>query len=447
MKIDLSRYRSAVAEIDTFRLNGRVKQVIGLVIEADGPSVSVGEVCLIEIPGSEPVRSEVVGFRDNSVLLMPLGVMHGISPGCPVVATGSPMRLKVGSALLGRVLNALGEPMDGKGPIREIDEISVENQPPLPLERRRITEVLPMGVRAIDGCLTIGKGQRMGIFSGSGVGKSTLLGMICRNTTADVNVIALIGERGREVKEFLERDLGDEGLKRSVVVCATGDQPALIRIKGALTAHAIAEYFRDQGKDVNLLFDSVTRLAVAQREVGLAIGEPPTTRGYTPSVFALLPKLLERSGTNDRGTITGLYTVLVEADDMNEPVADAIRAILDGHIVLSRDIAAKNHYPPIDVLTSVSRVMIDVVPKEHRQVAGKLRDILAVYARAQDLIHIGAYVPGSDPKVDHAISMIDKINEFLVQDIEEKSSYETTIARLLSLFDVKGGVVQSQIAN
>lgn len=431
--IALSRYKDEISSLDPFQVSGKIRQVIGLVIEADGPSVSIGEACMIHKNETESLLAEVVGFKDHTVLLMPLGMMHGIVPGSLVVSTGGPLRIKVSPNLPGRVLNALGEPIDGKGPILDFEERSVQNQPPNPMERKLVAQPLPMGIRAIDSCLTIGKGQRMGIFSGSGVGKSTLLGMIARNTEADINVIALIGERGREVKEFLERDLGEKGLARSVVVVATSDQPALLRIKGAVVAHSIAEYFRDRGKDVNLLFDSITRFASAQREVGLAIGEPPTTRGYTPSVFALLPQILERAGTSSKGTITGLYTVLVEADDMNEPIADAVRAILDGHIVLSRELATQNHYPPIDVLQSISRVMINIVSREHQQAAGRLRNILSTYQKAQDLIRIGAYVPGSDSKVDYAVSMIEKINVFLKQEIGENPVYSETASELLQM--------------
>lgn len=441
MAVSLERYRELLKAVSPFQISGRVRQVIGLVIESDGPPVSVGELCLLyrsenHAPGetAEPLPCEVVGFRGKSVLLMPLGEMEGITPGSLVAATGHGLSVRVGPSLLGRVLDGLGNPMDEKGALSYEKELSISRPAPPPLSRTRITSPLPMGVRAIDSCLTIGKGQRMGIFSGSGIGKSTLLGMIARNTRADVSVISLIGERGREVKDFLERDLGEEGLSRSVVVVATSDSPALIRVKAALVATTIAEYFREEGLDVNLMMDSVTRFAVAQREIGLAIGEPPTTKGYTPSVFALLPKLLERAGTSSTGSITGLYTILVEADDMNEPIADAIRAILDGHIVLSRDLASRNHYPPIDVLPSISRVMIDIVSESQRNAANKLREILATYAKAEDLIRIGAYVAGSDQKVDYAISMIDRINAFLIQGIGELASYEETVYSLEKFF-------------
>ncbi|MBI2267007.1 MAG: flagellar protein export ATPase FliI [Armatimonadetes bacterium] len=431
---DLSKYRSRLSGIDPFRVVGNVKQIIGLVLESDGPAVSIGEVCLVSSNGGKNLPAEVVGFRDNKVLLMPLGEMIGIYPGAKVQATGHPLSVPVGPELLGRVLDGLGQALDGKGRVLTHRQAPLQASPPDPLGRPRIHEALPMGVRAIDGLNTCGKGQRIGVFSGSGVGKSTLLGMIARNTAAHVNVIALVGERGREVRDFLERDLGEAGLARSVVVVATSDQPALIRIKAALVATTIAEHFRDQGYDVNFMMDSVTRFAMAQREVGLAIGEPPTTRGYTPSVFALLPRLLERSGTSEKGSITGLYTVLVEADDMNEPIADSIRAILDGHIVLSRDLAEQNHYPPVDVLASISRVMIDVVPREHRICANQVREILATHRRVLDLINIGAYNYGSNPKVDHAIDMIGRVNEFLRQEIEEAPDYGETVDRLMQMF-------------
>lgn len=375
----------------------------------------------------------MVGFKENKILLMPLGELEGIGPGCEVVACGQSFSVGVSPDLLGRVLDGLGNPIDGLGPITYEKEYSVNNSPPNPLQRKRITEPLSFGVRAIDGILTCGKGQRVGIFSGSGIGKSTLLGMIARNTSADVNVIALVGERGREVREFLEKDLGEEGLRRSVVIVATSDQPALVRIKGAMVATTIAEYFRDQGQDVMLMMDSVTRFAMAQREVGLAVGEPPATRGYTPSVFALLPKLLERSGTSMKGTITGLYSVLVDGDDHNEPIADAVRGILDGHIVLSRDLAMQNHYPAIDVMASISRVMNDIVSAEQLDAAGIIKNILATYRDAKDLIDVGAYAKGSNPKIDYAISMIDKVNNYLRQGIDECFNYAQSAEQLKEL--------------
>ena len=416
---------------------GKVKRVIGLIIESAGPSnVHVGEICFIEPRFSaEIVQAEVVGFKEDGVLLMPLGEMSGIGPGCKVFSTGESLKVNVSEQLLGEVLNGLGEPMtDFEISIDDSQQYSVDNTPPNPLQRERITEPLPLGIRSLDGLLTCGKGQRMGIFAGSGVGKSTLLGMIARNTTADVNVIALIGERGREVREFIEESLGEEGLKKSVVVVATSDQPALVRSKGAFVATTIAEYFRDLGNDVMLMMDSVTRFAMAQREVGLAAGEPPATRGYTPSVFAKLPKLMERAGTSSKGTITGLYTVLVEGDDMTEPIADAVRGILDGHIVLSRDLAAQNHYPAIDVLESVSRVMNDVINDQHQEAAYKLRETLATYEESKDLVNIGAYEEGSDPDLDYALSKLDQIYDFLQQGVKEKSTYQETVEQLIDIF-------------
>lgn len=427
------RALAVLEEAEPIRALGRVTQVIGLTIESVGPTVRLGELCELLPPGGGHIQAEVVGFRENRVLLMALGPMEGVAPGCAVRATGRALTVEVGENLLGRILDGLGRPMDGRGPVATGHFYPVMSSPPNPLARRRITEPLELGIRALDGVLTCGRGQRVGIFAGSGVGKSTLLGMIARNTAADVNVIALVGERGREVREFLEKDLR-EGLQRSVVVVATSDQPSLVRVKAALVATAIAEYFRDQGRDVMLMMDSVTRFAVAQREIGLAIGEPPTTRGYTPSVFALLPRLLERSGMSARGSITGLYTVLVEGDDMNEPIADAVRAILDGHVVLTRELAAENHYPAIDVLESSSRVMVDIVDEEHLAAANWLRQILATYRGARDLINIGAYVPGSNPKIDDAMARIDQIGEYLRQGITEKAPYEESVSTLKALY-------------
>jgi len=435
MEMNTKKFMDAIQSCESIKMNGKITQVIGLVIESQGPNVSLGELCYVcsRLDNVEPIPAEVVGFRGGFVLLMPIGEMQGIGPGCEVISAQKVLKVKVGKQLLGRIVDGLGNPMDGKGPLSAAQEYPLHATPPHPLSRPRITESLYVGVRAIDGAMTIGSGQRIGIMAGSGVGKSTLLSMVARNTEADVSVIALIGERGREVKEFIERDLGEEGLKRSVVVVATSDQPALVRIKGAMTATAIAEYFRDQGMKVILMMDSVTRFAMAQREVGLTIGEPPATRGYTPSVFALLPRLLERAGTNDKGSITGIYTVLVDGDDMNEPIADAVRSILDGHIVLSRAIAAQNHYPAIDVLSSVSRVMMEVVSKEHYQAAQQLRSTMAVYREAADLINIGAYVAGSNPQIDRAIQKIDGINQFLCQDVFEINTFEETKQALLTL--------------
>jgi flagellum-specific ATP synthase len=441
--IHLERYAQRIERLDPVRQNGKVTQVIGLVIESIGPSAMVGELCEIYYdranyydPEKPPILAEVVGFRENRVLLMPLGVMEGIKPGSEVVATRQTQQVTVGMELLGRMLDGLGRPMDGGPPLDMPLTYPVNAPPPNVVTRPRIHEPLQVGVRAIDGCLTLGKGQRIGIFSGSGVGKSTLMGMIARNTDADVNVIALVGERGREVRDFVEDSLGIEGVQRSVVVVATSDQPALLRIKAALVATSVAEYFRDQGANVMLMMDSVTRLAMAQREVGLAIGEPPATRGYTPSVFALLPRLLERSGTSGTGvgSITGLYTVLVEGDDMNEPVADTVRGILDGHIVLSRDLAQRSHYPAIDVLQSVSRVMPQITSPEQRDAASTLREILATYRGAEDLINIGAYVDGSNPRIDYARSKIEAANAFLRQRADEASAYGDTLRLLLTQF-------------
>lgn len=432
---DLKKYTKAISGLDTIRLNGRVAQVVGVLVESQGPSCGIGEIVQIYAGRDRaPMLAEVVGFRESRALLMPFGPVRNIKPGSEVVATGLSLRVPVSSSLLGRTLDGLGRPLDNMAPIEGDIEVPADASPPHPLNRRRISETLSLGVRAIDGLLTIGKGQRVGIFAGSGVGKSTLLGMIARNTSADINVIALIGERGREVKDFLEKDLGEEGLKRSVVVVATSDQVPVIRLRGAQVATAIAEYFRDQGMDVLLMMDSVTRVAWAQREIGLASGEPPTTRGYTPSVFSVLPQLLERSGTSDKGSITGLYTVLVEGDDMNEPIADTVRGILDGHIVLSRDLAARNHYPAIDVLASVSRLMSEVASAEHKASAGVLRDVLATYRSSEDLINIGAYVHGSNARIDYALQMIDMANTFLKQQVDERSDYAQTTKMLTETF-------------
>lgn len=430
--LDLARYEEVLKNLDPVRVNGKVTQVIGLTVESEGPDASVGELCKIyPLKGGSPIPAEVVGFRDNRLLLMPLGELHAIGAGCDVVATGRPLTVQVGSELLGKVLDGLGQPLDGSSLPLRMPHYPTHRSPSNPLSRPRVTEPLGTGVRAIDGLLTVGRGQRIGIFAGSGVGKSTLLGMIARNTAADVNVIALIGERGREVLEFIERDLGAEGLARSVVVVATSDQPALIRIKGALIATTIAEYFRDRGLNVMLMMDSVTRYAMAMREVGLAIGEPPATRGYTPSVFAALPKLLERAGTGPTGSITAFYTVLVDGDDMNEPIADAVRGILDGHIVLNRGLANKGHFPAIDVLASVSRVMNDIVTEEQRSAAEQLKKLLSVYRSSEDLINIGAYQQGSNPEIDRAIRFIDLINAYTSQRTDEKVTFQEATERLI----------------
>ena len=423
--IELSKYQDALRGNTFIEFMGKVSKVVGLTIETDGPEVNIGELCEIHAARfSKKVYAEAVGFRDGKALLMPLGNMSGVGPGNKVVATGTDLSVSVGENLIGRVLDGLGEPMDGGPSISPEFQYTVDHKAPHPLARKRISEPLPMGVKVLDGLLTIGKGQRIGVFAGSGVGKSTLMGMIARNTKADVNVIALIGERGREVREFLEKDLGEEGLARSVVVVATSDQPALIRLKGAFAATAIAEYFRNKGKDVLLLMDSLTRFAMAQREIGLAIGEPPVSRGYTPSVFGQLPKLLERAGNAVTGSITGLYTVLVDGDDMTEPVTDAARGTLDGHIVLSRALAHRNQYPAIDVLGSISRVMPDVVTNEHNDLASQIKKVMAIYRESEDLINIGAYNRGSNSDIDYAIKVIGNITAFIEQKVTESYSFE-----------------------
>jgi len=431
----LEKLEKTIKDTKVNREFGYITRVVGLIIESVGPEVSVGELCYIKSSQGD-IEAEVVGFNDNKVLLMPIGVMKGITPGAKVIASGSELKIKVGNSLLGEVLDGLGKPLTSDlNKYKNLKEVSVNRQPPDPLKRQRIKEPLSLGIKSIDGLLTCGRGQRLGIFAGSGVGKSTLLGMAARNTDADINVIALIGERGREVRDFIEEDLGPEGLKNSIVVVATSDKPALIRMKAASVATAIAEFFRDQGKDVLLMMDSVTRVAMALREVGLASGEPPATRGYPPSVFAKLPKLLERTGTNDKGSITALYAVLVEGDDFNEPISDTVRGILDGHITLSRSLASKNHFPAVDVLESVSRVMKDVVSKEHVNNSNQLKKLLADYKEAEDLISIGAYENGSNPKVDRAIEKIDRINNFLTQEIEEKVSFDQTKMKLAQIIN------------
>ncbi len=422
-----------LAQVELIRINGRVVQVVGLVIESQGPDVQIGDLCEVRFRNRDTVlRAEVVGFKTDRVLLMPLGDLSDIGPGCDVLSMGKPLGVNVSNALLGRVLDGLGCPMDALGPVPSIDYYPLISSPPHPLRRQMIDKPLSVGVKVIDGLLTLGQGQRIGIFAGSGVGKSVLLGMMARNTEADVNVIALVGERGREVREFIDRDLGS-GLSRSVVIVATSDQPPLVRLKAALTATAVAEYFRDNGKNVLLMMDSVTRVAMAQRDVGLAIGEPPATRGYTPSVFAFLPKLLERSGAGERGSITAIYTVLVEGDDMNEPIADAVRGILDGHFVLSRELAAKYHYPSVDVQRSVSRVMPTVVSKEQYEASGRIRELLSIFSDASDLVNIGAYKTGSNPKIDWALKHIDAVNSFFKQGMTESVSFDDTVEQLLEL--------------
>ncbi|MFA5575803.1 MAG: flagellar protein export ATPase FliI [Tissierellaceae bacterium] len=435
-KINIEKYISAVKEKRFMKYTGRITKVTGLTIESNGPMASIGELCYIYPYKSDtPILSEVVGFKEGKILLMPLGEMEGIASGSVVVGSGKSLRINVGNDLIGRVVDGLGRPIDNLGPIKTNKIYPLFNTPPSPLNRKIIEETLPLGVKAIDGLLTCGKGQRIGIFAGSGVGKSTLMGMVSRNSTADVNVIGLIGERGREVREFLENDLTDEGLKKSVVVVVTSDQPALIRVKGALTTTAIAEYFRDKGLNVMLLMDSLTRFAMAQREIGLAIGEPPVTRGFTPSVFATMPRLLERTGTSDKGTITGLYTVLVDGDDLNEPVTDTVRGILDGHIVLSRKLANSNHYPAIDVLASISRVMPNIASENHMSASNKIKDLMAVYQEAEDLINIGAYKKGSNKRIDTAIDLIGEINSFLKQDTKFSPSFDEILGYMYNIVE------------
>ncbi len=419
-----------VYETNFYKKCGRVTQVVGLVIESKGPEGFINELCYIKNKtNSSLLPAEIVGFKNENVLLMPLGDMSGVGPNSIVTGQDTYLEIGVSEDLKGRILDGLGNPMDNKDPIVPKEKRLIYNYAPHPLERDTINEVLPVGVRAIDGLITLGKGQRIGIFAGSGVGKSTLMGMIARNTTADINVISLVGERGREVKEFIERDLG-EGLSKSVLVVATSDMPALVRIKSAFVATTIAEYFRDQGYDVLLMMDSITRLAMSQREVGLARGEPPTTRGYTPSVFSILPSILERAGMGNKGSITGIYTVLVEADDFNEPISDAIRGIVDGHIILSRALAASNHYPAIDVLQSVSRLMSSITDSDHKKAAAKIRKLLSAYEDSKDLINIGAYVKGSDPVVDEAISKKELIDNFLNQRTDEHDDFLTVVEKL-----------------
>jgi flagellum-specific ATP synthase len=431
--INFQKY-SEIAEDTFFKKKGRVENVVGLTIESAGPEAKLGDLCRI-YPSDEtyaPIVAEVVGFKDRKTLLMPCDKTDGIGLGCIVENTGEPLSVPVSDDLLGKVLDGLGR-IDGQ--YLQGTPYPLEAGAPDAMSRKIIDEILPLGVKAIDGLLTVGKGQRIGIFAGSGVGKSTLMGMFARNTKADINVIALIGERGREVREFVERDLGEEGMKRSVVVVATSDKSALERNKAAKTATAIAEYFRAQGRDVLLMMDSLTRFSMAQREIGLASGEPPVSRGYPPSVYSEMPKLLERAGCAEKGSITGLYTVLVDGDDMNEPITDTARSILDGHIMLNRRLAHQNHYPAIDVLQSISRCMSQIVDKEHKTLAGKLKNVLATYNEAEDLINIGAYKSGSNPNIDYAIKKIDKVNEFLMQEVDEKYDYEQAVGMLRELFD------------
>ncbi len=434
VQVNFEKYKH-MTEPGYFRKLGKIVNVVGLTMESAGPDARLGDMCTItrtDGKAGEPIAAEVVGFKDGRTLLMPYGAVDGVGAGSIVENTGHPLNVPVSDAMLGKTLDGLGRPLDGS--VIEGTRYPVEASAPDPMSRAIISEVLPLGVKAVDGLITVGKGQRIGIFAGSGVGKSTLMGMFARNTKADINVIALIGERGREVREFIERDLGEEGMKRSVVVVATSDRPALERNKAAKTATAIAEYFRDQGRDVLLMMDSLTRFSMAQREIGLASGEPPVTRGYPPSVYSEMPKLLERAGCASKGSITGLYTVLVDGDDFNEPITDTARSILDGHIMLDRKLGHKNHYPAIDVLQSISRCMSQIATKEHKQAAGKLKTVLATYNEAEDLINIGAYKSGSNPAIDYAITKIDAVNDFLCQDVDTKYSFEETIEQLYGLF-------------
>jgi len=425
-----------VDTVDPVTRYGKVAEIVGLVVESVGPpEVAIGEICILGDPANSQAQAEVVGFRDGRVLLMPLGYVEGIRPDTTVFPTRRSLQVPVGDALRGRVLDGLGNPMDDMGPLYTLERRPVFAGAPAPLGRRRVTEALGTGIRAVDGMVTCGKGQRMGVFSGSGVGKSTLMGMVARNSAADINVIALVGERGKEVLDFIEGSLGPQGLSRSVVVVSTSEQPALIRLKAAFVATTIAEYFREQGADVMLMMDSLTRVAMAQREIGLSAGEPPTTKGYPPSVFALLPRLLERVGSTQEGSVTGLYTVLVEGDEMDEPIADAARAILDGHMVLSRRLASRGHYPPVDVMESISRSMKDVVGTDHWNRAMEVKSLLAAYAEAEDLVNIGAYVQGSNPRIDRALQFVEPINTFLRQSTEESGTLEEHLEQLSAIIE------------
>jgi flagellum-specific ATP synthase len=433
INLNFQELNNRIGEANFSYQEGTVKKVIGLTIEVQGIKAFIGEVCSIYNEENHKIVCEVVGFEEDDVILMPLGELTGISPGCRVVPERRHLNVECSEELFGKVLDGLGNPLNGE-PVHEGSFYELDAEPPDPLKRRRISSSISTGIRAIDGFLTCGEGQRIGIFAGSGVGKSTTLGMIARYAEADVNVIALIGERGREVKDFIEQDLGEEGLKKSIIVCATSDKPALVRLKGAFTATAIAEYFRDKGKKVILMMDSVTRFAMAQREIGLAVGEPPATKGYTPSVFAKLPRLMERAGMSDKGSITAFYTVLVDGDDLNEPIADAVRSILDGHIVLSRALANKNHYPAIDILASISRLMPEVTTEEHRKSASFARDMLSTYRNSEDLINIGAYVKGNNKKVDMAIKYYEPLVDYLKQKMDEYSTLKDSTDRLENMF-------------
>jgi type III secretion protein N (ATPase) len=436
MAIDLSRYFDLIKEAQVVRVRGRVTELTGLIIKASVPNVRVGELVLIKSRNRSAVKAEVVGFQGDEVMLMPLGELHGIGPDSEVIPTGKPLSIKCGEGLLGRVLNGIGEPMDGSPlPEEGLVDWSVDRDCPDPFTRQRIERPLPLGVRCIDGLLTVGEGQRVGLFAGSGVGKSTLMGQIARNTTADLCVVALIGERGREVREFIEDAMGEEGMKRSVLVCATSDQPSLVRLRAAYVATAIAEYFRERGGNVLFMLDTVTRLARAQREIGLAVGEPPARQGYPPSVFSMLPRILERTGNSQKGKCTAIYTCLVAGGDMEEPIADEVRGILDGHFILNRALGERNQWPAMDVLASLSRVMSGIVSKEHKKAAGTLRELLATYEKQRDLILLGAYTYGTDPKTDRAIDKYEAIIDFLKQDTHSNSEFEDTVAQLIALFE------------
>ncbi len=435
--LDLKRYLDAVEQAESISVKGRVIEVTGLVIKARIPGVKIGEVCFVETSTETKVVCEVVGFRDETVMLMPLGEAQGIGPDSEVIATGQPFSIQCGWSLLGRILDGLGRPIDGDTPLTELPDLedwAVERECPDPMKRMRVTESLAMGVRALDGLLTVGLGQRVGLFAGSGVGKSTLMGQIARNTEAEVVVVSLIGERGREVRDFIEEALGEEGLKKSVMVVATSNSPSLVRLKSAFVATSIAEWFRDQGKKVLFMMDSSTRFARAQREIGLAIGEPPARQGYPPSVFFQIPRLMERTGNNETGSITALYTILVQGGDMDEPIADEVRGILDGHIILNRELGARNHWPAIDILPSLSRVMAEVAGDEHKKAAGLMREVMANYEKQRDLILLGAYQYGTDPKTDYAIDKIEEVESFLKQGLEECDDFETTVNKLVAMF-------------
>ena len=434
--MELDQIERVIENAGLYTYLGKIDKIVGTTVESTGPACRLGDVCTIDVvEGGSPVMAEVVGFRENKVLLMPYGETEGIGYGSAVRNTGERLHIAVSNHLIGRTVDAMGNPIDDLGPVEDVSYYSITGRPSNPMTRPRIDTIIQMGVKAIDGLMTVGKGQRMGIFAGSGVGKSTLMGMIAKNVKADVNVIALVGERSREVVEFIHRDLGEEGLRRSVLVVATSNQSAMMRSKCTMTATTIAEYFKDQGMDVLLMMDSLTRFAMAQREVGLSIGEPPVARGYTPSIYSELPKLLERSGNFEEGSITGIYTVLVEGDDANEPISDTVRGIIDGHIMLSRKVAARNHYPAIDILSSVSRLMNDIVTPEHKAATGKLRRLLSVYESNRDLVSIGAYKKGTNPELDDALERIDRIYGFLQQKTDESFSLDEAVIQMIQATD------------